>query len=363
MQQELTAADNYRDLDNFWAKFSSRNILLVHGNSFRRLPLYDYFAGLSARIGLTVHHFTDFSPNPTREAVAAGVKFYRENRCDTVVAVGGGSAIDVAKGIKAFAVAADDFSLADSLAPPDIPFVAIPTTAGTGSEATHFAVLYEEGKKYSVAHELLKPTAFLLDPVLLNDLPIYQRKVTALDAVCHSIESMWSLQATEVSRDFARKALALAWKNKDGYVSNDAAANEQMLKGANLAGQAIDISKTTAGHAMSYRLGQLRHIAHGHAVALCVAHLWRHLLTLADVNEHIRRSCAGIEAALGCSAAEGAKKFADLPAQWELQIDPLTDEELDDLEVSVNAQRLANHPAKLSREQIRELYARIGRQP
>ena len=147
----------------------------------------------------------------------------------------------------------------------------MPTTAGTGSEATRYAVIYFDGEKQSISDYSCIPSAVLMDASVLKTLPIYQKKSTMMDAFCHAIESYWSVNSSEESRQYSRRAIQLIMENKDLYIGNDETGNTQMLKAAHLAGKAINLTQTTAGHAMCYKLTSLYGIAHGHAAALCVS--------------------------------------------------------------------------------------------
>lgn len=98
-----------------------------------------------------------------------------------------------------------------------------------------------------------------------------------LDALCHSMESFWSVNSTEESKQYSREAIQLMMKYKNAYLANEAIGNTAMLKAANIAGKAINITQTTAGHAMCYKLTSLYGIAHGHAAALCNAALWPYM--------------------------------------------------------------------------------------
>ena len=122
------------------------------------------------------------------------------------------------------------------------------------------------------------PNAAMLDPTLLRTLPLYQRKATLLDALCHGIESCWSMHTTPESRAYSVRAIRQVLEHAEGYLTNQDAGNAGMLQAANLAGKAIHIAKTTAAHAMCYRLTTLFGIAHGHAAALCLSALFPELL-------------------------------------------------------------------------------------
>ena len=194
----------------------------------------------------------------------AGVEAFKASGCDTFLAVGGGSPIDVAKCIKHYSES-------------DAPLIAIPTTSGTGSESTHFAVVYENGNKLSVAAPNLLPDIAILEPSTLKNVPEYTRKATMLDALCHAIESHWAKKATDESRSYAEQAIALILRYKDAYLANTDEGNAGMMEAANLAGQAINISTTTAAHAMCYKITSLYGFQHGHAAAICLPEVWKQI--------------------------------------------------------------------------------------
>ena len=156
--------------------------------------------------------FSDFTPNPLYEQVRNGIEMLKISKCDTILAVGGGSAIDVAKCIK-LAVLAQEGNAA--IIPPlvstrvecdgaKLPFIAIPTTAGTGSESTHNAVMYYEGAKQTVTNDGVLPDYAVLEPSVLKTLPLYQKKCTMMDALCQGIESWWSVNSTKAMSTAAK---------------------------------------------------------------------------------------------------------------------------------------------------------------
>lgn len=315
-------------------KFSPKSILLVHGKTFYRLTLAKIFDDLR-----TVH-FTNFKPNPLFESVEEGVKVFRENNCDMIIAIGGGSAIDVAKCIKLNAAQ-------------DVEFIAAPTTAGTGSEATRFAVVYKGGEKQSITAPCLIPNAIYFDAEPLKILPVYQRKATLLDAFSHAAESYWSIKANDVSRAFAKEALriivALYENYFDGKTSD--AENISLLYAAYLAGKAINISKTTAGHAMSYKLTSLFGISHGHAAALCNAELWQYMQSSDAVKD--------LTEIIGDKTFRELLTCAEFISPLKDASDPDFDSTLEFLTSSVNPVRLKNFPVPLPEDVIRKIYRRI----
>ena len=295
------------------------------------------YDGFGLRLPCECVRFDDFTANPLYEDALKGARLLKRSGCDFLVAVGGGSSIDTAKCIKYYSRQ-------------ELPLLAIPTTAGTGSEATHFAVCYRDGEKRSVADERLLPDYVALLPGMLITLPLYQRKCTMLDALCHAIESWWSRKATAESVVFSKTAIKLIFDSMDGYLGNTDEGNRVMLLAANAAGQAINLTTTTAPHAMSYKLTSLYGLPHGHAAALCLPKVWRYMRGFED-----------IAAALGVQGCAGAVSFfEDLLKTLELYPPKnIGAEDFDILAGSVNAQRLRNHPVLMERETIKSLYKEI----
>ena len=187
-----------------------------------------------------VVRFSDFKPNPLYDSVVEGVELFKKENCDSIFAVGGGSAMDVAKCIKLYSNMPGDGKdgawLREKIVPNEIPFLAMPTTAGTGSEATRYAVIYYGGEKQSITSESFIPATVLMDPNSLKTLPLYQKKATMCDALCHSIESFWSVNSTEESRKYSAEAIREVLANMEGYLANREEANAGMLMAAHKAG-------------------------------------------------------------------------------------------------------------------------------
>ena len=209
MEQKILVSDkNYAELDVYFKENSARTILLVCGKSISFLPINQYFETLEERKGIKVVRFMDFQPNPLYESVVKGVEVFHENKCDSIVAVGGGSAIDVAKCIKLYSNMSPKINyLEQTIVPNEVKLLAVPTTAGSGSEATRYAVIYYKKEKQSVVHDSCIPSVVLMDTKVLETLPIYQKKATMMDAFCHAIESFWSVNSTKESKEYAKEAI------------------------------------------------------------------------------------------------------------------------------------------------------------
>ena len=366
-QTIITVENNYAGLDAWVERTGARSILLVCDESIRFLKdISAHFELIESR-GIRLVRFSDFQPNPFYESVAAGVQVFLRNDCSAIIALGGGSAMDVAKCIKLFSNMDHGRNyLEQTIVPNSIPFLAIPTTAGTGSEATRYAVIYYNDAKQSVTSESIIPEAVLLDPGVLKTLPEYQKKSTMMDAFCHALESFWSVNSTEDSRQFSKQAVELVLRNMDGYLANTDDGNAGMLLAANTAGKAINITQTTAGHAMCYKITSLFGCAHGHAAALCDWILFPWMLDNTPLcidprgEEFLKDIFRQIAAAMGCNTPEeAAGKFNAIFKKLGFEIPSATEEQFAILRSSVNPVRLKNHPVKLNQETIDFLYRRI----
>lgn len=355
------------DLHKILATNNVTKFLLVCGKkSFDTLDVSDKILGC----GVPYVRFSDFTANPKYDEVCAGVELLKKENCDAVIAVGGGSAIDVAKCIKAFCqMDCGNNFLLQKIVPCDIPLLVMPTTAGTGSEATQFAVIYQNDNKVSVDDKLLLPNYVVKEVSALRTLSPYQRKVTALDTLCHAIESWWCINSTDESISYSRKAISLFIKNMDEY--KDGAGDEcvlsEMFDASNYAGRAINITRTTAAHAMSYKLTSLYGISHGHAVFLCLPKVWRYMSGNMDKccdscgKDFLANIFSDIAKVLGFCDIENAVLFLEkLGEDWGILPPAVNNEdEIDKLVSSVNVQRLSNNPVLLDKAVIKNIYREI----
>lgn len=368
-QRILPADEGYAALTEYIRERQWKKPLLVCGKSIDALNIGRYFKNISqeTKTDISLAVFSGFQPNPTYESVVDGVKMFHREACDSIIAVGGGSAIDVAKCIKLYSNMNEDKEYpSQTIVPNDVELLAVPTTAGTGSEATEFAVIYYNSEKLSVGDKSALPSAVLLDASVLCTLPEYQRKSTLLDALCHAVEAFWSVCSTDESKGYSREAIKIILGNMDGYMANQAVGNERMLYGAHLAGKAINIAKTTAGHAMCYKLTGLYGIAHGHAAALCVRKLWRYMLEhTKQCNDrrgrnYLETAFGELAEAMNCrDAMEAAEAFGRIFDKLELSVPMYDERELMVLKASVNTERLQNNPVTLSADDIERLYRQI----
>lgn len=225
--------------------------------------------------------FSRISANPSFSKIREMWEFSRLVQERTVVAVGGGSAIDQAKMI---------IALSNMVTSPDLPeqfeeltagmsvqrgeFIAIPTTAGSGSESTYFATLWDQQmkKKHSISNSSLLPDEVWLIPELLSTLPFEQALVSNLDAYSHAFDSLWNRTRTNQSTRLASKAIELLNKGRisDPVSPNSDSKLAYQLLGSNFSGRAICMNKTSLSHALSYHLTSTYGVPHGLACGIFV---------------------------------------------------------------------------------------------
>lgn len=351
------------------ATAGSKKILLVVDSSYNFLNIKDDIEN----IRVPMIKFSDFTPNPLYEDVCKGVDVLNAKNCDTILAVGGGSSIDVAKCIKLYCrMSKDKLFLEQKYKDTGIKLIAIPTTAGTGSESTRYAVIYYNGKKQSVTHDCIIPDVAILEPRVLNTLPLYQKKCTMLDAYCQGIESWWSINSTEESKKLSKEVvetITLWWYK---YIfENTEEANKAIMHAANLAGQAICITQTTAPHAFSYKITSLYNLPHGHAVAIGLPEIWLYMYENIDKcidrrgKDYLYNIFEQISYAMGITTgtSDAINKYRQMLKLLEIHNPVLCNHhrssDLQVLTTSVNPIRLKNNPVALDEMAIKEIYERI----
>ncbi len=254
-------------------KNNYKNIFLVSGNksfeSFnKKASDYQTFKNVK------VIRFCDFQNNPKLEDVKKGIKQIKKEPIDLIIAIGGGSVIDMAKLINFFSNQKNSLEkyIIQKEEPENncgYPLIAIPTTVGSGSESTHFAVVYINKEKYSVVHKSILPRYVFLDPDLIRNLPEYILAYSGMDTISQGIESFWSVNSTVQSTKLSVKAIKLGLNNiEKAVLFKTKQSLFKMILASNYAGKAINVTKTTAPHAFSYYLTTKFNIPHGHAVGI-----------------------------------------------------------------------------------------------
>ncbi|MFK7911772.1 MAG: phosphonoacetaldehyde reductase [Akkermansiaceae bacterium] len=324
--------------------------------------------------GRQVTRVFDFQTNPQKSDLLRVLDEIKGVDFSAIIAVGGGSVMDVAKLIKCFAQANEQidevlYSASDAT-PSSVALFAIPTTAGSGSEATQFAVLYDRGTKYSVTHPKLLPDAAWVLPSLLSSVPQNIAAAAAMDSFCQGVESYWSIHSTDKSKELARQAICLSWDFMlPAVVDRDQAALEAMGEAAHLAGMAINLTKTTAAHSLSYALTAYFGLAHGHAVGLMLPDIYQYnegvenddILDLRGVG-YVKRVMVEIALMLGHRSVQDAaeairERMKNLGMPNSLNAVGITDPTQRELliEHGFNPDRVNNNPRKLSTQELRSI--------
>jgi alcohol dehydrogenase class IV len=246
-----------------------RKALIVSDPTIVKLGITEQCQALLKNTGMEVVVFSEIAQEPTLREVELGLSLCHENNCDVIVAVGGGSCLDTAKAIAVMAV--NEGSIGDYRYKPfalqGLPLIAVPTTAGTGSEVTSVTVITDPVSevKMMVKRPELLPKVAIVDPLLTLSCPPSVTAATGLDALCHAIESLLSSEANAVTDAWAKEAivriskyLTTAYKN-----GNDMVARENMAIASMMAGLAFSNASVTLIHGMSRPIGAKFHVPHG----------------------------------------------------------------------------------------------------
>jgi phosphonopyruvate decarboxylase len=285
-------------------------------------------------------YYNNFSTNPKKEEIDIALKSINQEY-DIIIAIGGGSVIDFAKGFRYYSNK-------------DVKLIAIPTTAGTGSEATQFAVIYVDGVKKSLDNKSILPDFAIIDSQFVECNPKYLKACTAMDTFCHAIESYWAVKSTPLSRKYALQAIKLCKEYLVDYVNseNSDIANKMSIA-SNLAGKAINISRTTAAHALSYKMTSEYNIPHGHAVALSMPDLFAANL---NITNETCLDCRGVDfVKTRLQEIQTTLNINNFSDYWTNLMKKIGLENLKNVDKkllinSVNQERLKNNPKNLEKD-------------
>ena len=273
----IDGEDSFLSIPELIKEDNLKKPLIVTDNSLMKLGLINPLLNKLKELEMPYALFSDVQPNPTCENVMNGYEVYKNEQCDCLVAVGSGSPMDTAKTIGAKAAKPKKdirkflglFSVGKK-----IPMLyAVPTTAGTGSEATLAAVITDEKKnhKIPICDPVLMPRRAILDPKLTEGLPPFMTATTGMDALCHAVEAYTNhTYCTKLENELAEKAVKLIHDNiltvyKDGH---NLEARKNMQLAAMYAGRAFSRGSVGYVHAIGHTLGGLYHISHGEAMSV-----------------------------------------------------------------------------------------------
>ena len=264
------------------AKEKSQKVVVFSDEGIKATGLLDILTKQLDETGVQYHVFTDCKPEPSYLQVEAVVDMVQGQECDLIIGLGGGSVMDAAK--LASVLKGAPYTIKDLLNDPTqaekkVKTVMIPTTCGTGSEATCNAIVAipEEKSKKGIINDNMIPDYVILDAQMIAKLPKAIVAATGVDALAHVVECFTSKKATPFSDCYALEGAKLIFANiREAYNNPDNMdAKNKMLIGAYYGGIAITGSGTTAVHALSYPLGGKFHIAHGVSNAILFAHVMK----------------------------------------------------------------------------------------
>lgn len=253
----------------------SEHVFLISDRGLEKIGVVKKVQDIVEAGGLKCTTFLDVIPNPTVDVVNESAKCYQESGATSIIALGGGSSMDVAKatGVLAkFGGAITDYEGLDKVPGPIVPIIAVPTTAGTGSEVTASAVITDEARNYKmsvISYEML-PKYAVLDPELIMSAPASIAASCGIDALIHALEAYLSNFASPFTDAMAEKAMELIGANIRRFVANrkDEEAACAMMAGSTFAGMAFAWARLGNVHAMSHPVSAYFHVAHGVANAI-----------------------------------------------------------------------------------------------
>lgn len=246
-----------------------RKVMIVTDAFIAQGPMIKLITDPLDRASISYRIFDDVKPDPPIKNISAGVAMYMEYQPEAMVLVGGGSSIDSGKGIKHIALQMNPDA--------DIPLIAIPTTSGTGSEVTSFAVISDpdENKKFAIRGDHLVPDEAILDAQLVLSVPPGVTADTGMDVFTHALEAYVSSSANPFTDALAEKSAFLVsqFLIRSYHNAQDIHARVKMHNASCLAGLAFNAASLGLNHAMAHQLGAVFHIPHGRANAMLLTHV------------------------------------------------------------------------------------------
>ncbi len=355
-------------------KLGASRAVLVTDKTMEALGLADRIGDHLSEAGVETCLFTGVEPEPSVETTDAVAQLARQQDCQLVVGLGGGSSMDVAKAVSILITnegSAADYQGLGLVKNPGVPKIMIPTTAGTGSEVTFTAVLIRrsDGVKGGINDDKLFPDYSLLDPELTLSMPPQVTASTGMDALCHALEAYTSRQASPFSDLFAEEALMRigSWLRVATLNGKDLEARSEMMLAALYGGIALANAGVTACHALSYPLGGMFGIAHGQANALLIPYVARFnalarpdkFSAAASLLGYIEEEIPQRDAALLCAdALEELSEDLGLPRtlkQLKAGITPAHFDEMAEKALAV-ARPMENNPRVMTKEDCITLY-------
>ena len=366
-------------IDNIPAElnfFNSKRPLLISDSVLNKIGTVDKIAKATENDEIKIgFKYTDVPQDSDLEVINRLCKIYKENNCDSIVAVGGGSVIDTAKGVRM--LISQNVEDINELMGNEIlkygvhvPFIVIPTTAGTGSEVTLVAVIEDKIKKVKMEFisYFLLPDVAILDPQMTMSLPKKATASTGMDALCHAIESYSCIQKNPMSDSYAISAISLIRDNLFKVIENgnDAEARLNMANASLMAGVAFSNSMVGLVHAIGHSLGAVCHVPHGDAISILLPYVLEYNLDVCK-NEYANLLffLADEETYIKTLKEERANKTIEIIKEWINKLNQITglpnkleisDEDIEKVaKIAINDGAIIVNPKKANYEDIVEI--------
>lgn len=374
----VSEADSMRQkLGDLAKQYDATSAIIITDTGISDLGYVDIAQESLEQAGINVVIFDRVVADPPIEVVEEAIELARANQCNMVIGLGGGSPIDTAKIV---ALYPNDFQSVNELLEADIsgfkkmPLFAIPTTAGTGAEATFVSVITaKDGSKKAIYTPKILPDVAILDATLTLKLPRHITAATALDAMVHCIEAYTSrTKKNPISDALAVKGLQMLWSNFYTVLhhGDDIDARADMLLGSTLAGIAFVNASVAAVHGLSYPLSINFHVPHGHANALVMCSVFTfNLPVAAPLYAELARAVMPIDTS-DMTDIEAAHQFINQLKDFlktsglkyrlnELDITAQDIPALADMVINTYARLIETNPMDMSLEEVKMIYQEI----
>lgn len=370
----ITGAGSTETVGEQATRLGATNALIVTDPGILKIGYADQISKNLHNAGITSTIFSDVTPDPTLQNVTDGLNQYLAENCDVIVSIGGGSAIDCGKGISIKLTNNGefvDYMGVDKIPNQGAPLIAIPTTAGTGSEVTKVTVITDTNRnvKMMLSSACLLASVAIVDPLLSLTTPPHLTAAVGVDALTHAIEAYISKRAQPITDALALKAIRLisgslrqAWSDGENI-----SARTDMMLGATIAGMAFSNSSVALVHGMSRPIGAYFHIHHGLSNSVLLLDVMEFSVVgapqrFADIAEAMGEQIEGLspmkQADAAITAVERLVKDIDMPRLGQIGIE---EEKFDEVVEQMAADAIAsgspaNNPRQATQEEIIALY-------
>ena len=354
-------------------ELGSRALLVTGKKSMKKLGITDKVIELLRESSLDVTLFDEVLPNPTDKVVEEGAEVAKKGKSDVIIGLGGGSSLDVAKGISIVATHRGklwDYMGEDKVKGEIIPIIAIPTTAGTGSETTPYSVFTKKEimRKDGLVSSYTFPKIAIVDPVLMKSMPPELTADTGFDALAHAVEAYLSPLANSFSDALSFEAVRLIWESlvKAVRSGDDLEARGKMALASSMAGMAIAQAGLIAGHAFGMSIGGILDTSHGRTVGILLPHIMAH--NLSEIPHKIAQLAGALNLSTTGDSIKDAQKVIESIKEMMEEIDfptrlgalGVNEQDLPKiLDDSMTQDDIENNPRKFDRKSAQEFLESI----